>query len=224
MAKDHEWENESFWIEVERKGLYPPERITKIQGAEALIRGEDFRNKKVLDNGCGTGWFAGLLGGADVIGTDISETLLQEAAKSIPTRKASSYDLPFEDSSFDYVISFMVLHVLDEPLRAIDEAYRVLRPGGRYYVGMVNPDSEVWDEKTGLCSPSSGTRTEERTWVFNLTDGRSFTKHYINRPREFYVRAFEKLFTVERIIAQRFTMTQGGRYASQEYLFFDLKK
>jgi hypothetical protein len=37
MQTEHEWQDEKFWIEVEIKGLYPPEKITKIQGARELI-------------------------------------------------------------------------------------------------------------------------------------------------------------------------------------------
>jgi ubiquinone/menaquinone biosynthesis C-methylase UbiE len=44
---------------------------------------------------------------------------------------ASAEDLPFEDDSFDTVVSTLVLCTVDDPRRAIDETARVLKPGGR---------------------------------------------------------------------------------------------
>ena len=231
MSRDYdEWENEKFWIEVELKGLYPPEKITKIQGAEELTKDEDFSGKKVLDNGCGTGWFGKILQdkGADVIGIDISDTLLEKASKDIPTKKASSYKLPFDDQTFDYVISFMVIHILDNPIKALREVYRVLKPNGKFYVGIVHPMAEKWNEQTGLCytNPPSFNKTEERIWIFNLIDGQRFTKHYLHRPLSFYESEISKLFTITKKLEPKFPkeMRNNGKYASTEYLFLELTK
>lgn len=153
MNIDAEWVDEEFWIEVEQKGLYPPEKETKIAGALSLIQDEDFAGKRVLDVGCGTGWFGALLQdrGARVIGSDISDTLLREAARRIPVVRASAYRLPFPDESFDCAISFMVLHVLETPEQALREVSRALAPAGKFYLGIVHPEAERWDEATGSC-------------------------------------------------------------------------
>jgi ubiquinone/menaquinone biosynthesis C-methylase UbiE len=45
--------------------------------------------------------------------------------------QASAEDLPFEDDSFDTVVSTLVLCGVDDQPRALQEARRVLRPGGR---------------------------------------------------------------------------------------------
>ena len=44
---------------------------------------------------------------------------------------AQAEELPFEDDSFDTVVSTLVLCTVDEPRQAIDEIARVLRPGGK---------------------------------------------------------------------------------------------
>ena len=44
---------------------------------------------------------------------------------------ATAEELPFEDDSFDTVVSTLVLCTVDDPRRAIDETARVLRPGGK---------------------------------------------------------------------------------------------
>jgi ubiquinone/menaquinone biosynthesis C-methylase UbiE len=230
MSKDHEWKNEKFWIEVEFKGLYPPEKITKIQGAEELVKDEDFSGKKVLDNGCGTGWLGEMLQkrGANVIGIDISNTLLEEASKHIQTIKASSYKLPFDGQSFDYVVSFMVIHILDDLTKVLKEVHRVLKQNGKFYIGIVHPMAEKWNEETGLCysDPASYNKTEERVWVFNLIDGRKFTKHYLHRPLNFYQSEFSKLFTITRKLEPKFPqeIRNNGRYASTEYLFLEMTR
>ncbi len=44
---------------------------------------------------------------------------------------ATAEDLPFDDDSFDTVVSTLVLCTVDDPRRAIEETARVLRPGGK---------------------------------------------------------------------------------------------
>lgn len=227
-----EWEDESFWIYVENNGLYPPERDTWRQGVEALLRNEDFegknKGKKVLDNGGGTGRLADIVNsrGAETYVTDISGPLLEEASKKAPVAKASSYSLPFGDETFDYVTSFMVLHVLENPEEAIEESWRVLKPAGKFYVGIVHPGAPKWDED-GFCYNDLSTYhwTEKRSWVFNLTDGTCFTKSYIHRPRGFYEEGFKKFFRIEQMLEpENSAHLDKKKYAQREYLFFELSK
>lgn len=69
-----------------------------------------------------------------IVATDISDEILQKAAKyaedagvgqMVQTQKASVYELPFEDGSFDVVHASQVLMHLDEPGRAVMEMVRV---------------------------------------------------------------------------------------------------
>jgi ubiquinone/menaquinone biosynthesis C-methylase UbiE len=60
--------------------------------------------------------------------------LQRAAAKHKPDARvlpAAAEDLPFEDGSFDTVVSTLVLCGVDDQSRALQEARRVLRPGGR---------------------------------------------------------------------------------------------
>lgn len=82
----------------------------------------------ILDVGCGEGALEKALPG--VIGLDRSPTML--AAAPPPTVLGDSVALPFPDACFEAVVTVNVLYHLPEPARAIEEARRVLRPGGLF--------------------------------------------------------------------------------------------
>jgi ubiquinone/menaquinone biosynthesis C-methylase UbiE len=55
----------------------------------------------------------------------------EEVGRSIDLRQAPAEQLPFEDDSFDTVVSTLVMCSVREPLRALSEVRRVLRPSGQ---------------------------------------------------------------------------------------------
>ena len=227
---DQEWVDEKLWVEVEHDELYLPEAVTKIDGAKNLISSFDAAGKDVVDVGCGTGWFGELFQqrGARVIGTDISPTLLAQASKRIKTVKASADELPFPNEQFDAACFFMVAHVLEEPGLALHEISRILKTDGKLFFAIVSPDAEIWDEKTKLCSSNKQllNQEKERVWVFNLKDGRSFTKHYFHRPLPYYHHLFAEFFQLERELQPSFISQTfpEGMYAEHEYYFAELVK
>lgn len=101
--------------------------------------------EKILDAGCGTGVFTMdyLAAGAEVVGLDISQPMLDMAA-----RKLSDYPflavqgdmlcLPFEDDSFDKAVSVTALEFIEDARRAIDELFRITKPGGVVVVATLN--------------------------------------------------------------------------------------
>ncbi|HEX8695704.1 MAG TPA: methyltransferase domain-containing protein [Longimicrobium sp.] len=102
--------------------------------------------RRVLDVACGTGVLAreaaARAGAAGrVVGLDQSEEMLAVArrvAPGIEWRRGAAEALPFEDGSFDAVVSQFGLMFFADRLAAIREMMRVLRPGGRLAVA-------VWD-------------------------------------------------------------------------------
>ena len=98
----------------------------------------------LLDIGTGTARILELLAprAARAEGIDLSREMLAVARANLDhaglsdclVRQADMYALPHADAAFDTVTIHQVLHFVDEPTRAIAEAARVLRPGGRVLV------------------------------------------------------------------------------------------
>jgi SAM-dependent methyltransferase len=94
-------------------------------------------NRKALDLCCGQGNVSEALlsRGCQVVGIDFSPAMLALARTRVPKAtfiEADAQDLPFKAAEFDVVVSNLgVCHVPDQP-RALAQARRVLRPGGRF--------------------------------------------------------------------------------------------
>ncbi len=134
------------------------DRIRKLhvpdEAVEAAIRSalHDKPFRSLLDLGTGTGRMLELFGSEIErgLGIDLSLDMLQFARdrldraglRNCSVRQGDLYDLPLADDSFDVVILHQVLHFLDDGGRAIQEAARVLRPGGRLLVVDFAPHEE----------------------------------------------------------------------------------
>jgi len=111
------------------------------------------RGNHVLDVGCGPGAITLGLAEAvvpgEVVGIDMQQSQVQRA-RDLATERGianvhfevgDAYRLPFPDRAFDAVFAHTVLMHLGEPVRALAEMRRVLRPGG--IVGVRDPDFET---------------------------------------------------------------------------------
>ena len=105
----------------------------------------------LLDIGTGTGRLIELLDGrfARAVGIDQSHEMLSIARANLDRSKIGNvqvrhgdiYSLNLPRDSFDLITIHQVLHYLDDPARALREATRVLRPGGRLLITDLAPHS-----------------------------------------------------------------------------------
>jgi len=120
---------------------------------------------RLLDAGCGPGSvtmeLAALVAPGEVVGVDSDAAILARATALLAERRFNGlpvrfergdiYSLPYPDASFDAVWSQFVFCHLREPVTAMREIRRVLRPGGVF--GVMDPDHTLV-----LFEPESGSQ------------------------------------------------------------------
>lgn len=127
---------EGFWW-LESKAVFVAEMLR--------ATGTDATNARLLDLGGGTGDVTAMLRdrGASVVLAEGSEPLARHAndEHDLPTVVGSVESTPLRAGSFDVVTLLDVIEHLGEPRRALEEARRLLKPGGRV---VVNVPAHAW--------------------------------------------------------------------------------
>ena len=124
-------ERDHFWFHGFRRFVTP--------WLAAATRGVP--NPRILDCGCGTGHNLSMLrryGRAWGIDLTMSGLVRAQRLGERGVARASVAELPFASDQFDLVTSFDVLYALDDTVerKALDEMYRVLRPGGQVVINV----------------------------------------------------------------------------------------
>jgi SAM-dependent methyltransferase len=152
----------------------------------------DVTGQRILDAGCGAGPLLARLRdrGADVAGFDSSAAMVDLARKSlgesVDLRVADLGDpLPYDDGSFDVVVSCLVLHYLQDWGPALTELRRVLLPGGRLIAAVQHPfvDYAIQDPRPNYHAATSWTEQ----WAFG---DESFPMTFWRRPLSAMTDAF----------------------------------
>jgi len=116
----------------------------------------------LLDCGCGPGsitvGLAAAVSPGETIGLDLQEAQIdrarvlaaEQSLSHVRFEVGSVYELPFADATFDAAFAHNLLVHLAEPLRALREIRRVLKPGG--IVGIADDDlgTWLWEPRTPL--------------------------------------------------------------------------
>lgn len=104
-------------------------------------------NKTMLDCGCGYGWhckYAIENGAKYVLGVDISEKMLSKAmeinnAPNIEYKCIAIEDLSFDDNQFDFILSSLVLHYIEDLDNFFQNVYNWLKPNGNFLFNIEHP-------------------------------------------------------------------------------------
>lgn len=110
------------------------------------------KDELILDVGCGTGNYSLKLSrlGVKVVGVDVSHHMLKIAKEKFVNESldgefyiADAMSLPFEDNRFDACLAVASVEFIPNPIKAIEEMFRVVKFNGRIVVGFLNRES-LW--------------------------------------------------------------------------------
>jgi ubiquinone/menaquinone biosynthesis C-methylase UbiE len=168
------------------------EGIESILYSYALHEYRDFKGKKVLDVGSGNGYVLSKYAaeGAEVFGIDITQAGIDLCRKRFDHlnlkgnfQVADAQALPFPDNTFDCVCSMGVLHHVPDTQKAIEEIYRVIKPGGRLIVMFYHRNSAKYQLKYRVWSWVTGKSMQQLVNEFDgigNPKGTVFSKKQLN--------------------------------------------
>ena len=180
---------EAFAREQERS------EFAEINKAIVRERFKSLNGEKVLDLGCGYGYYTDYFGsvGGRAVGLDGAEAMIGIARERYPGASFSVYDitrpLPFEPCSFDIVFCNQVLMDIGSIVGILSECRRVLKQGGVFYFSIVHPAfyNGVWQ------SDGSGRKTGKliSSYITPYVSENHFWGEtaYFHRPLSYYLNA-----------------------------------
>ena len=107
----------------------------------------DFKDKRVLDLGCGYGWhciYAMEHGASSVVGVDISHKMLEVAKEKthfpqVEYKCCAIEDVEFPEESFDVILSSLAFHYVADYEILVKKIYRILKSGGKLVFTVEHP-------------------------------------------------------------------------------------
>ena len=133
--------------------------------------------ERLLDVGCGTGWFSARFAqvGLQVTGLDPDRAVLDFARQRYPSIRwieGRGERLPFADHTFDHVVAVTSLCFVQDPAAVLREMWRVSRRS--VVLGLLHRNSLLWLTRRERCSYRSArwdTRGDVRRWIATLEPG-----------------------------------------------------
>lgn len=159
------------------------------------------KNMKILDAGCAAGWYTEQLlnCGADVVAIDISEEMLNSTKRRVGDKaRVLCLDLessfPFDDNTFDFIISSLTLHYIKDWHQTFREFQRILKANGYILFSVHHPMSDI----QLLEGPDYfSTELIIDKWK---KEGKEFKVPFYRRPLQEVINTTLKYFSIEEII------------------------
>lgn len=168
----------------------------------------DIDGKKILEVGCGDGFFTSSISkeGADVIGSDIAQEMIDRAKQKHPGlefRCAPAGNVSFaNDKQFDAVLMVLSLQNIEDVYGAFKEASRVIKNRGELVIVLNHPVLRIpqktswgWDAETATQYRRLDTYMSESRVEIDMDPGKKTDKRYTysyHRPLQVYVKALVK--------------------------------
>ena len=144
------------------------------------------------------------MGNYHIVGLDISPTFIEiaqvkakEAGVDIDFRLGNASHMPLADDLFDFIVCSAAFKNFAEPVQALDEMFRVLKPGGRALIIDLRPDASIEEIETYVRKDMAltGINFLLTKWTFkSMLLKRAYTKDEI---RQFASRSKFKTCTID---------------------------
>ena len=171
--------------EYDQRDTYYYSRNGKISCRDIVEQIKGVPYESLLDVGCGTGYLADILTKqkqARYCGVDLSDEMIRVAnGKGIPSAEflvGSADKLPYPDESFDIVTCSQSFHHYPYPEKAMQEAMRVLKPGGLYILsdtGISGVGAWIDNHILFKLAKSGDCHTTDRKGIEKLMEAAGFT-------------------------------------------------
>jgi ubiquinone/menaquinone biosynthesis C-methylase UbiE len=175
-------------------------------------------NQSIIDIGCGQGFFSRALrdSGAKVIGIDLAPNLIKVAKEKEENKNSSKIDYRvlsasslsgIEDYNFDKAISVLAIQNMDKYREVISEAFRVLKPEGKFIIILNHPAFRIPKHSKWIFENESQSRVIDRYLseskeVINMEPGKGLSGEKtvsFHRSMQDYMKVlFNSGFTVTR--------------------------
>jgi len=178
----------------------------------------DISGLKAIDLGCGAGQNAVALAraGAIVTGVDFSDKQLAEARKlagefDIPIRLINS-DISrlvkLKNDEYDIAISACAMAYVKDLKRALPEAFRILKPGGRFILSIMHPVQYIidGDEDSAYFNSTYPFTPRLLKWSWDFESKSVKFQHYLRSVSEYHNCLVDSGFAVKRILEPKPTL------------------
>lgn len=157
-------------METKNKETYWSQFASEFEEKQSFVAGKDVISLtleelskeqnlgKVLELGCGTGLYTETLQkiSEEITATDFSEEMIKAAKQKrgnlnhVTFMQANALDLQFDKESFDTVFMANLIHIIEDPEKAIKESSRVLKSGGQIIITSFAIDQMSFFNKISL--------------------------------------------------------------------------